>query len=174
MIFVLHCPAGSDLRRLFTWLWFARSSRDDADTTAPVGHPLTSATPTGPNRFELVYTGASSATTACHIPHLRWVPPVDHAAAILEFRQGPGGRTGTISASEMEQIHLEVCDEYNYEPIGWTAVGRELRRLLGGDRNSYGVDRHGKRVRAYRIAPADCLASNQPARIEAMEAHRRR
>lgn len=71
---------------------------------------------------------------------------------MLEILQGPGGRTGTITAAELKLIHRELCLERDFEEIGWVAVGRELRRLLN-DRKSYEwID--GRRVRVYRIPPA--------------------
>jgi hypothetical protein len=100
-----------------------------------------------------VQTSVNRFGTPCRAPALRWAPPEEHAAAILETLQGPDGRIGTISAKEMEEIHREVCDEYGIEHIGWIAVGRELRRLLGGAK-TYGPDANGKSVRVYRIPPA--------------------
>ena len=71
-------------------------------------------------------------------------------AAVLDFLQGPGGRTGTIPFDEMEEIHLDVCLEREFEVIGWTAVGRELRRLLGAEKDYERIN--GEQVRVYRIS----------------------
>lgn len=109
--------------------------------------------PPDPNRFGLVQTGANRLGILCPVPTRRWAPPAEHAVAILEFLQGPGGRTGTFSVKEMKQVHGDVCDEWDIEQIGWTAVGRELRKLLGGDK-TYAPDASGKSVRVYRIPPA--------------------
>lgn len=79
-------------------------------------------------------------------------PPADHATALLEWLQGPGGRTGTILSTELEAVHADLCFELDWEFVGWTAVARELRRLLGA-RKEY-IWRDGKRLRAYRIPPA--------------------
>jgi hypothetical protein len=79
------------------------------------------------------------------------VNPAEHAAAILDFLQGPGGHTGTIPFDEMEQIHLEVCLERDFEPIGWVAVGRELRKLIGDEKTYERIN--GEQVRVYRIPP---------------------
>ena len=52
----------------------------------------------------------------------------------------------------MEQIYLEVvCLEHDIEPIGWVAVGRELRRLLGADKEYERIN--GEQIRVYRIPP---------------------
>jgi hypothetical protein len=79
-------------------------------------------------------------------------PPTDHAEALLSWLQGPGGRSGTIVAAELEQMHREMCDEFDWEVVGWVAVGRELRRLLRAKKDYARLD--GRRVRVYRIPPA--------------------
>jgi hypothetical protein len=48
---------------------------------------------------------------------------------------------------ELKKLHVEICAERDWEVIGWTAVGRERRWLLGAEKT---YDR-GKRV--YRIPP---------------------
>ena len=80
-------------------------------------------------------------------------PPADHAIALVAWLQGPGGRTGTISATELEQMHWELCHELGWEVVNWVAVGRELRRLLGA-KKEYVRHEDGRRVRVYRIPPA--------------------
>lgn len=102
---------------------------------------------TDSDRLLLTGTGENQC-----IPTVRWAEPAEHALAILETLQGPGGRTGTIPFREMTKIHLDVCLERNIEPIGWTAVGRELRKLIGAEK-TYGYDANGKRIRIYRIPP---------------------
>jgi hypothetical protein len=114
--------------------------------------------PTPPSNAALRQSLAEpTASETRHSPALspasthRWASPAEHAAALLDFLQGAGGRTGTIPFDEMEQIHLEVCLECDFEPIGWTAVGRELRKLIK-DEKTY--DRiNGEQVRVYRIPP---------------------
>ena len=90
---------------------------------------------------------------AYRIPRQRAVPPAEHAQALLEALQGAGGRTGTIRADELQLIHRELCVERDFEEIGWIAVGRELRRLIGDRRNYDWID--GRRTRVYRIPPAE-------------------
>lgn len=96
------------------------------------------------------------AQISASIPTTQARPPRDHARALLDWLQGPGGRTGSILASELEAIHIEVCCELDWEPIGWIAVGRELRRLIGG-RKEYARS-EGRRLCVYRIPPADIIA----------------
>ena len=85
------------------------------------------------------------------IPTTESRPTRDHAAALLAWLQGPGGRTGRLRASELRQAHNEMCADLDWEPIGWTAVGRELRQLLGARKEYATIG--GKKVRAYRIPP---------------------
>lgn len=86
------------------------------------------------------------------VPLLQARPAADHAAALLVWLQGAGGRSGSILASELEEIHRELCQEFDWEPIGWVAVGRELRRILGA-RKEY-TRRAGRQLCVYRIPPA--------------------
>jgi hypothetical protein len=90
----------------------------------------------------------------------RWVTPTERAAAILDFLQGPGGRTGTFTCAELEEIHSDICLEQGFEPIGWTAVGRELRKLIGGSKDYQRI--HGRQARVYRIPPKAQQALIEP------------
>ena len=119
--------------------------------------------PPEPNRHQLtpcghrsVWQQLSEATktgllSAGPVSTVRSATPAQHAAAILDFLQAPGGRTGTITAKELRQIHAEVCLVLELEPIGWTAVGRELRKLIGERRTYQRIN--GEQVRVYRIPP---------------------
>lgn len=113
--------------------------------------PLPDAVDTDANRCEPVDPDAHRVAPQCPFPTRRWAEPVEHAAAILEFLQGAGGRTGSLPIGELKQLHLEICAERDWEPIGWTAVGRELRELLKADKTYEPVN--GKRTRVYRIPP---------------------
>lgn len=107
----------------------------------------THSTTPGSNRLQPVHTGKHRAT-------LRWAPPEEHAAAILEALQGPDGQTGTVPYRHLREIHADVCIERNIEPCAWNPVGKELRKLIGGEK-TYGYDANGKRIRVYRIPPRD-------------------
>lgn len=79
-------------------------------------------------------------------------PPKAHAAGLLRWLQQPGGRIGTIPADELQLMHGEMCLELEWEPIGWVAVARELRRALGARKEYARIA--GRRVRVYRIPRA--------------------
>jgi hypothetical protein len=100
------------------------------------------------NRLEPLATDDLQLDSHWQTPTRRWVPPAEHAAAILEFSQGHGGRTGSIPWDELQKLHIEICAERDWDPIGWTAVGRELGDLLKEEKKTY---ENGKRV--YRIPP---------------------
>ena len=85
------------------------------------------------------------------IPTTEYRLAPDHAAELLAWLQGAGGRTGLLKATELKRAHSEMCCALDWEMIGWHAVGRELRRLLG-DKKLY-VRIGGKKVRVYRIPP---------------------
>ena len=144
----------------------------DSNRLQPLGHPasLGESQPTGtestpengqqpePNRHQLTPAGhhsvwqqMSGPVSAGPVSTVRSATPAQHAAAILDFLQAPGGRTGAITAKELREIHAEVCFVLELEPIGWTAVGRELRKLIGGGRTYHRIN--GEQVRVYRIPP---------------------
>ncbi len=93
----------------------------NAASVAPC-HPLPQPVETGLNRLEPVETDGHRFDTPCPIPTRRWARPEEHAAAILAFLQGPGGRTGSIPVNELKQLHIEICAEHDIEPIGWPAA----------------------------------------------------
>jgi hypothetical protein len=126
-----------------------------------------------PNRHQLTPCGHRSVCqqvseapktglpSAGPVSTVRSATPAQHAAAILDFLQAPGGRTGTIRATELRQIHAEVCFVLELEPIGWTAVGRELRKLIGEGRTYQRIN--GEQVRVYRIPPRAVQATPKAA-----------
>ncbi len=101
---------------------------------------------------KLTATGAVASVT----PTQRWARAPEHAATLLVYLQSPGGRTGTIPVHELKQIYLEFCFECDLEPLGWTAVGRELRKLLGAPKDYERIN--GEQVRVYRIPPQQAQA----------------
>jgi len=118
---------------------------------AAVCHPLTEPIETDQNQFELVARDDHQFASHCQLPTRRWVTPAERADAILEFSQNVGGRTGTVPWDELQKLHIEICGERDWDPMGWTAVGRELSDLLQEEKKTY---ENGKRV--YRIPPLVC------------------
>jgi hypothetical protein len=110
-----------------------------------------SSEPPSQSPAEPTATDTELLVLASRVPTRRRATPAEHAAALLDVLQGPGGRTGTIPFDEMEQIHLEVCLEMDFEPIGWVGVGRELRKLIGDQKTYERIN--GEQVRVYRIPP---------------------
>lgn len=107
--------------------------------------------PTDANRY-------ASIAASGPAPTLQARPPQEHASALLAWLQGPGGRSGTIPATELAAIHRDLCAELDWEAPGWVAVGRELRRLIGTPKE---YARHeGRRVCVYRVPPANSRAPN--------------
>ena len=77
------------------------------------------------------------------------VLPVEHAQHFLRWLQEPGGRLGWVPAVELAQAYVEFAADQALEPVGWVAVGRELRRLLGTSKTYAWFN--GKKVRVYFI-----------------------
>ncbi len=135
------------LRLIFSGDHLGGAGTEPAAACHPVAEPIN----TDVNRCELVVAEAHRVGTPCPYPTRRWADPAEHAAAILEFLQGPGGRTGSIPVEELQRLHIEICIERDWDLIGWTAVGRELRELLKAEKTYEPVE--GKRTRVYRIPP---------------------
>ena len=121
--------------------------RGGATSTGPC-QSLAEPVDTDANRCEPVDVDAHRFAIPCPLPTRRWAEPAEHAAAILEFLQGPGGRTGSLPVDDLKQLHIDICLERDWEIIDWTSVGRELRRLLKADKT---YDKRRRRV--YRIPP---------------------
>jgi hypothetical protein len=135
----------------FFWSIFGGDRRSTSAHASAQCQSLPEPIHTDVNRCELVETDGLRLATPCPFPTRRWVEPAEHAEAILEFLQGPGGRTGSLPVEELQQLHLEICAERDWELIGWTAVGRELRELLKADKTYEPIN--GRRTRVYRIPP---------------------
>ena len=117
-----------------------------------------------PKRTEhLAFDAAEVPTLLAQVPTIQARMPREHAAALLNWLQGPGGRTGSIFAHELETMHKDMCAAANWERVGWVAVARELRRLLNA-RKEYGRCA-GRRLCVYRIPPASAKASVPPVRL---------
>jgi hypothetical protein len=127
--------------------WLKRRTDTDSTEADAVDCPRDEPIPPGSDRLRPAHTSKHRST-------LRWAPPEEHAALILDHLQGPGGRTGTIPFKEINAIHREACLERNVEPCKWNPVGEELRQLLGG-KKTYDYDTNGKRIRVYRISPKE-------------------
>jgi len=80
-------------------------------------------------------------------------PAEDHAAALLEFLQGPGGLVGEITAAEIEASYGDLMIDMQWHPRPWPTVAKALRAALGDAPKTYGY-RNGQRVRIWRIPAA--------------------
>lgn len=109
--------------------------------------PLPEPVETDLNRSEPVTTDMHRLDTHWQVPTRRRAEPEEHAAALLEVLQAPGGRTGSIPVDDLKAIHVDMCLEVDWEIINWIPVGRELRRLLGAEKT------YDKGKRVYRIPP---------------------
>lgn len=128
---------------------------------APVDHKLSALVPASvgsppeeldhfrPIDSQPVRTSSPSVPLSCPA----WHTPEEHAVALLQWMQGPGGRVGEVPASELMKVHAELCSEYFWEPAPWIPVAKALRRLLNEPKHRY-ASRHSRRVVVYLIPPA--------------------
>lgn len=148
------------------WPW---STADSTTSESATDRPVTGRLPTGtePVRGDTgPVPNRSEAKPRRSRGELQWHPPGEHAARLLEWVQGADGKTGWITAKELEMMYSEMLIDAQWEPMAWDAVGRELRKLLRQPK-SYAW-RNGKKVRTYAI-PA---ALTEPAAIAPREMRR--
>ena len=154
------------LRSLATALGLGRSRTAEARAARPAALPAVVAAPSDDLQAQRTAIGIRSVPidsrrrtkkeladdASLQIPRLEARKPAEHAVALLDWLQRPGGRTGTISAEDLEAIHVDMCNSLEWERVAWIAVGRELRRLIGV-RKEY-ARLGGRRICVYRIPPA--------------------
>lgn len=80
--------------------------------------------------------------------------PAIHAARLVRWLQDHS-LAGAIEAHELERQHYPaMCHELRWQPENWTAVGREIRRLLGLPKRQTRYRRGGYRI-VYIIPPPE-------------------
>ena len=79
-----------------------------------------------------------------------WHSPDEHAAALLDWLQAPGGRVGEVPARELMGLHIEMCAELFWQHTPWIPVAKALRKLINDPRHHY-ASRNSRRVVVYRI-----------------------
>jgi hypothetical protein len=147
-MFGMYCVAAftMDLAMLREWTQALGFNRP-----TPARPPVTPARPSRPEPMATDAIRPQAVTPNRRAPTLQAKPPADHARALLTWLQGPGGRSGTIRATELADMHSDLCSELDWELAGWVAVGRELRRLIGTPKEYARIE--GCRVCVYRIPP---------------------
>ena len=132
--------------------------------------------PTAPRRAPAPRAAVPSATVAAPPPKAsprrrRWPQtPEQHARALLDWLQSPGGLTGEIRSDEVQRIHRDMCLALGWDVRPWNPVAEVLTRLTSGRKiyRWFGPSR----LRVYPISavpartqPADARAdSTTPAR----------
>ena len=99
-----------------------------------------------PTNGEPVRTGSNFLAAPCPA----WHSAEDHAVALLQWMQGPGGRVGEVPASELMKAHVEMCAEHFWEPMPWIQVAKAFRKLIDDPKHHY-ASRNSRRVVVYRI-----------------------
>ena len=79
-----------------------------------------------------------------------WHSPEEHAAAMLQWMQGPGGRTGEVAARELMSAYVDMCVELFWEPLPWIPVAKAFRQLICDPRRRL-ASRNSRRIVVYRI-----------------------
>ena len=90
----------------------------------------------------------SSDLVPCSTPS--WHSPEEHAAALLDWMQGPGGRVGEVPARELMSLHIEMCAELFWEITPWIPVAKAFRKLINDPHHRH-ASRNSRRVVVYRI-----------------------
>ena len=102
--------------------------------------------PCQPTNGEPVRTSSNLIAVVCPA----WHSAADHAVALLQWMQGPGGRVGEVPASELIKAHAEMCAEHFWEPTPWIPVAKAFRKLIKDPNHRY-ASRNARRVVVYRI-----------------------
>ena len=87
------------------------------------------------------------------MPSPSWHSAEEHAYALLDWMQGPGGRAGEVPARELMQLHLEMCAELFWQQTPWIPVAKAFRKLIN-DPHHHFCSRDSRRMVVYRHTPS--------------------
>jgi hypothetical protein len=93
-----------------------------------------------------VRTGSSALPVASP----DWHSPAEHAAALLNWMQRPGGRVGLVAARELMDAHREMCLELFWDPVPWIPVAKAFRHLIN-DYDRHYASKDARRILVYRV-----------------------
>ena len=119
----------------------------------PLRTGVSSATEHRPTPEQLERTGGQSVRTGSSVVAISspaWHPAAEQAAALLHWMQGPGGRTGEVSARELMSAYVDMCVELFWEPLPWIPVARAFRKLIC-DPHRCLASRNSRRIVVYLI-----------------------
>lgn len=131
-------------RKLLAALGTEKTSRESVRTGSDaVSEPMAATMRSG---------GQSVRTGSALVPidTLSWHAAEEHAVALLDWLQGPGGRVGDVPAGELMRLHGEVCAELFWQQLGWIPVAKAFRKLINDPVKRYASCR-SRRVVVYRI-----------------------
>jgi hypothetical protein len=98
-------------------------------------------------------TGSPSVRTASSIEAIAsptWHSADDHAVALLQWMQGPGGRVGEVPARDLMHAYADMCAEEYWEPLPWIPVAKSFRKLIRDPCRRL-ASRNSRRMVVYRI-----------------------
>lgn len=119
---------------------FARSGRTDA----------TKSTPSTPS----VRAGAAPRWLA------EWHDADEHAVALIEWAQAAGFE-GSVLATDMMELHRQMCRARGWLPRKWNPVARAVALRTTGGRKFY-AHVGGHRLRAYPLHWTPVLSAEKP------------
>ena len=99
----------------------------------PIRTGVSSATEHRPTPEQLERTGGQPVRTGSSVVAISspaWHSPEEHAAALLQWMQGPGGRVGEVPARELMNAYVDMCVELFWEPLPWIPVAKAFRKLI--------------------------------------------
>ena len=116
---------------------------------------------------EPLRTDSNQISLACPT----WHSPTEHAVALVEWMQGPGGRVGEVPARELMRAHAEMCADRFWEPMPWIPVAKAFRKLINDTARRY-ASKDSHRFVVYRIpdgAPRLASTAGTASRVEKSE-----
>ena len=85
--------------------------------------------PTAPNRRNDVQPVRTGSDLIPMRPP-SWHSAEEHADALLDWMQGPGGRVGEVPARELMRLHIEMCAELFWQQTPCDPVAKAFRKLI--------------------------------------------
>ena len=139
--------------------WFQRAPTEEQS------HPTPNCIEADPSDTEMELTDTDAEPACTNIQRLRAHHTVEeHAERLWSWLQENGYVGGSILATDLMQLHREMCRELEWLMRAWSPVGCALSRLTTGKKTYIWTEHLGyrRRVRAYALPLPNAGDNGQP------------